>query len=84
MDYILFYAQFVFLIVGLVTFVVMVFRKPTEQDGDVDEVGDEEEEQGLLSTDNGRSGADWNDITSRNTGVNRSNFQVIVNQEDHT
>lgn len=67
-----FWAQFAFLGVFLVVFVLMLFRTPRLADMDADEDAVEEEEEGLLASTGRRFGATWQDITGRvgkNTGL---------------
>lgn len=59
-----FWAQFVFLGVFLVVFLLMLFRTPKMVE-DEDEDALEEEEEGLLASTGRRFGATWQDITGR-------------------
>jgi LMBR1 domain-containing protein 1 len=60
-----FWAQFVFLGVFLIGFVVLLFRTPKLSDPEDDEDALEEEEEGLLASTGRRFGATWQDITGR-------------------
>lgn len=59
-----FWAQFVFLGVFLVVFVLLLFRTPRLA-GEGDDDALEEEEEGLLASTGRRFGATWQDITGR-------------------
>lgn len=60
-----FWAQFVFLGIFLLGFVVLLFRTPKLGDPDADEDALEEEEEGLLASTGRRFDATWQDITGR-------------------
>ncbi|KIW17038.1 hypothetical protein PV08_04229 [Exophiala spinifera] len=60
-----FWAQFVFLGIFLLGFVVLLFRTPKLSDPDAEEDDLEEEEEGLLASTGRRFGATWQDITGR-------------------
>ncbi|KAL9111997.1 MAG: hypothetical protein Q9227_003617 [Pyrenula ochraceoflavens] len=60
-----FWAQFFFLGVFLLVFILMLFRTPKMQDEDSEEDALEEEEEGLLASTGRRFGATWQDITGR-------------------
>lgn len=65
-----FWAQFVFLGVFLIAFILLLFRTPRLSEADEDEDLIEEEEEGLLASTGRRFGATWQDITGR---VGKSN-----------
>ncbi len=67
-----FWAQFVFLGVFLLVFVLMLFRTPKLVEEGEDEDALEEEEEGLLASTGRRFGATWQDITGRVGGGNKS------------
>jgi len=69
-----FWAQFVFLGVFLIAFVLLLFRTPKLGDPEDDEDAIEEEEEGLLASTGRRFGATWQDITGR--APHPSNGQV--------
>lgn len=63
-----FWAQFAFLGIFLVAFVLLLFKTPrlSSSSGDVDDdLLEEEEEEGLLASTGRRFGATWQDITGR-------------------
>ncbi|KAL6249070.1 hypothetical protein RBB50_004133 [Rhinocladiella similis] len=60
-----FWAQFVFLGIFLLGFVLLLFRTPKLSDPDAEEDELEEEEEGLLASTGRRFGATWQDITGR-------------------
>lgn len=60
-----FWAQFVFLGVFLVAFIVLLFRMPKLSEEDLEGDAIEEEEEGLLASTGRRFGATWQDITGR-------------------
>lgn len=60
-----FWAQFAFLGVFLIAFVLLLFRVPTSKDIDEEEDLIQEEEEGLLASTSRRFGATWQDITGR-------------------
>ncbi|KAL8700653.1 MAG: hypothetical protein Q9201_005339 [Fulgogasparrea decipioides] len=60
-----FWAQFVFLAVYLVVFVVSLFRVPKLDEYQAEQDAEEEEEEGLLASTGRRFGATWQDITGR-------------------
>lgn len=60
-----FWAQFVFLGVFLLAFVVLLFRVPKLAEEDLEGDAIEEEEEGLLASTGRRFGATWQDITGR-------------------
>ena len=67
-----FWAQFAFLGIFLIGFVVLLFRTPKLGDPEDEEDALEEEEEGLLATTGRRFDATWQDITGR---VSHSNNQ---------
>lgn len=69
-----FWAQFAFLGVFIVVFVVMLFRTPHLDEEQLDDDLQEEEEEGLLASTGRRFGATWQDITGRAKGVKRANY----------
>lgn len=60
-----FWAQFVFMGIFLIAFVLLLFRTPKLGDPDAEEDAIEEEEEGLLASTGRRFGATWQDITGR-------------------
>ncbi|EXJ90999.1 hypothetical protein A1O1_04106 [Capronia coronata CBS 617.96] len=60
-----FWAQFVFLGIFMIGFVLLLFRTPRLADSDTEEDALEEEEEGLLASTGRRFGATWQDITGR-------------------
>lgn len=60
-----FWAQFAFMAVFLIAFVLLLFRTPKLSDSDMEEDAIEEEEEGLLASTGRRFGATWQDITGR-------------------
>lgn len=70
-----FWAQFAFLGVFMVAFILLLFRVPTSKDGDEDEDLIEEEEEGLLASTSRRFGATWQDITGRVSHGTASNHR---------
>ncbi|RMZ91444.1 hypothetical protein DV736_g1311, partial [Chaetothyriales sp. CBS 134916] len=64
-----FWAQFVFMAVFLLSFILLFFRTPKftgpDGDGDSDDDAVEEEEEGLLASTGRRFDATWQDITGR-------------------
>ena len=62
---ILFWAQFVFLAVYLIVFVITLFRTPKLDEEQIDRDLEEEEEEGLLASTGRRLGASWQDIVGR-------------------
>lgn len=69
-----FWAQFAFLGIFLIVFVVMLFRVPKLDEEQLDEDLREQEEEGLLASTGRRFGATWQDITGRVKGVKRSDY----------
>ena len=67
-----FWAQFAFLGVFLLAFVLLLFRTPKLADPDSDEDALEEEEEGLLASTGRRFGATWQDITGRTSHGGRN------------
>ena len=71
-----FWAQFAFLAVFLIVFVLMLFRTPRmAEEGADDEDALEEEEEGLLASTGRRFGATWQDITGRLSKSTNDNEQ---------
>jgi LMBR1 domain-containing protein 1 len=69
-----FWAQFAFLGIFLIVFLVMLFRVPRLDEEQLDDDLREEEEEGLLASTGRRFGATWQDITGRPAGVKRANY----------
>lgn len=67
-----FWAQFAFLGIFLIVFIVMLFRVPKLDEEQLDEDLQDEEEEGLLASTGRRFGATWQDITGRAKGVKRA------------
>jgi len=72
-----FWAQFAFLGIFLVVFVVMLFRVPKLDEEEMDDDLREQEEEGLLASTGRRFGATWQDITGRAKGVKRAEYGAI-------
>lgn len=72
-----FWAQFAFLGIFLVVFVVMLFRVPKLDEQEMDDDLREEEEEGLLASTGRRFGATWQDITGRAKGVKRAGYGTV-------
>ncbi|KAJ9610045.1 hypothetical protein H2200_006375 [Cladophialophora chaetospira] len=70
-----FWAQFVFLGIFFLGFLILLFRTPKLADGDAEEDELEEEEEGLLATTGRRFDATWQDITGRVSHAGRQNQQ---------
>ncbi|ETI22712.1 hypothetical protein G647_06788 [Cladophialophora carrionii CBS 160.54] len=70
-----FWAQFVFLGIFLLGFVILLFRTPKLSDPDAEEDELEEEEEGLLASTGRRFDATWQDITGRVSHGGRQNQQ---------
>jgi LMBR1 domain-containing protein 1 len=68
-----FWAQFVFLGIFLLGFIIILFRTPKLSDPDADEDELEEEEEGLLASTGRRFDATWQDITGRVSHSGRPN-----------
>ncbi|KAL9608933.1 MAG: hypothetical protein Q9167_006256 [Letrouitia subvulpina] len=60
-----FWAQFFFLAVYLIVFIVSLFRVPKLDEYQAEQDAEEEEEEGLLASTGRRFGATWQDITGR-------------------
>lgn len=69
-----FWAQFAFLGIFVIVFVVMLFRVPKLDEKDMDDDLREEEEEGLLASTGRRFGATWQDITGQVKGVKRADY----------
>lgn len=78
-----FWAQFVFLGVFLLAFVLLLFRVPKLREEDLDEDALEEEEEGLLASTGRRFGATFQDITGRagNKGTASRAGQAVGDEE---
>lgn len=72
-----FWAQFAFLGIFAVVFVVMLFRVPRLNEEQLDEDLAEAEEEGLLASTGRRFGATWQDITGRAKGVKRADYGAV-------
>jgi LMBR1 domain-containing protein 1 len=70
-----FWAQFVFLGIFLLGFILLLFRTPKLSDPDAEEDELEEEEEGLLASTGRRFDATWQDITGRVSHGGRQNQQ---------
>ncbi|GAB7363561.1 hypothetical protein MBLNU230_g3828t1 [Neophaeotheca triangularis] len=73
-----FWAQFAFLGIFVVVFVVMLFRVPKLDEEQLDEDLREEEEEGLLRSTGRRFGATWEDLTGRAKGVRRGDYGAVT------
>ena len=60
-----FWAQFVFLAIYLIVFLLSLFRTPKLDEHQLDEDAEEDEEEGLLASTGRRFGATWQDITGQ-------------------
>ena len=67
-----FWAQFVFLGIFFLAFVLLLFRTPKLSDADAEEDELEEEEEGLLASTGRRFDATWQDITGRVSHAGRT------------
>lgn len=76
-----FYAQFAFLGIFLIVFLVTLFRVPKLDEEQTDEDLREAEEEGLLASTGRRLGASWQDITGRAKGVQRSQYGAVEAEE---
>ena len=65
-----FWAQFAFLGIFLLAFILLLFRVPKADEEDLEGDAIEEEEEGLLASTGRRFGATWQDITGRSSKVN--------------
>lgn len=74
-----FWAQFAFLGIFMIVFIVMLFRTPHLDEEQLDDDLREEEEEGLLASTGRRFGATWQDITGRATGVKRAGADYGTN-----
>ena len=72
-----FWAQFAFLGIFLVVFVVMLFRVPRLDEEQLDEDLRDAEEEGLLASTGRRFGATWQDITGQAKGVKRNDYGAV-------
>ena len=78
-----FWAQFVFLTVFLLSFILLLFRVPKTSEEDLEEDALEEEEEGLLASTGRRFGATYQDITGRVGGSqNKANRGQEHEDED--
>ena len=68
-----FWAQFAFLGIFLIAFVLLLFKTPNLSEGDSESDIIEEEEEGLIASTNRRLGATWEDITGRATNTQHGN-----------
>ena len=78
-----FWAQFVFLGIFLLAFVLLLFRTPKLDEETLDGDAIEEEEEGLLASTGRRFGATWQDITGRGGKVNGGSGQHSGGQEEN-
>lgn len=69
-----FWAQFAFLGIFLIVFIVMLFRTPHLNEEQLDDDLREEEEEGLLASTGRRFQATWQDVTGQAKGVKRANY----------
>jgi len=72
-----FWAQFAFLGIFFIVFVVMLFRVPKLDEADLDGDLREAEEEGLLASTGRRFGATWQDITGQAKGVKRQDYGAV-------
>ena len=76
-----FWAQFAFMGIFILVFIVMLFRVPKLDEEQMDEDLREAEEEGLLSSTGRRFGATWQDITGRAKGVKRADYGAVSGNE---
>ncbi|TKX23421.1 hypothetical protein C1H76_4489 [Elsinoe australis] len=67
-----FWAQFAFLGIFIIVFLVQLIRTPKLDERQIDDDLAEEEEEGLLASTGRRLGANWQDITGQARGVKRA------------
>ncbi|KAK5116267.1 hypothetical protein LTR85_009239 [Meristemomyces frigidus] len=72
-----FWAQFAFLGIFMIVFLVMLFRVPKLDEESMDDDLREAEEEGLLASTGRRFGATWQDITGRAKGVKRADYGAM-------
>lgn len=77
-----FWAQFVFLGIFLLAFVLLLFRTPKLDEETLDGDAIEEEEEGLLASTGRRFGATWQDITGRGSKIDSGSGQRSGGQEE--
>ncbi|EMC95319.1 hypothetical protein BAUCODRAFT_578008 [Baudoinia panamericana UAMH 10762] len=77
-----FWAQFAFLGIFIIVFIVMLFRVPKLDEREMDDDLREEEEEGLLGATGRRFGATWQDITGRVKGVKRADYGAVNGSGD--
>jgi LMBR1 domain-containing protein 1 len=77
-----FWAQFAFLGIFIIVFLVMLFRVPKLDEDQMDDDLREEEEEGLLASTGRRFGATWQDITGQAKGVKRANYGAVSGSGD--
>ena len=76
-----FWAQFAFLGIFFIVFLVMLFRVPKLDEEQMDEDLREQEEEGLLASTGRRFGATWQDITGQAKGVKSSTYGTVSGGE---
>lgn len=76
-----FYAQFAFLGIFMIVFMVTLFRVPRLDEDQMDDDLREEEEEGLLASTGRRFGATWQDITGRTKGVKRADYGAVSSND---
>ena len=79
-----FWAQFAFLGIFAIVFVIMLFRVPKLDEEQLDDDLREEEEEGLLASTGRRLVADWEDITGQAKGVKRSDYGAVSGEQSTT
>jgi LMBR1 domain-containing protein 1 len=77
-----FWAQFAFLSIFLLAFVLLLFRVPKLDEEDLEGDAIEEEEEGLLASTGRRFGATWQDITGRGGKANSGRGQGDADHEE--
>lgn len=77
-----FWAQFAFLGIFALIFIVTLIRVPRLDEEQMDDDLREAEEDGLLSDTGRRFGATWQDITGRAKGVKRSDYGAVSGNGD--
>ncbi|KAF2719950.1 hypothetical protein K431DRAFT_227566 [Polychaeton citri CBS 116435] len=75
-----FWAQFAFLGIFVIVFIVMLFRVPQFDERALDDDLQEQEEEGLLASTGRRFGATWQDITGQAKGVKRGDYGAVVGE----
>ena len=75
-----FFAQFAFLGIFALVFIVMLFRTPKLDEQTLDADLEEQEEEGLLASTGRRLGASWQDITGQAKGVRSADYGTTAGE----